>query len=181
MEAYDNFRIFMTVFISLVLNSMLLCVKYDPPISHSIIDFYADSYSLKSSLAYWYCTHPSITLIVYLLWIFWVWGSLAKTNSWIGIKSEIQKSANPLLFVFKIPCYAFVVVSHLTSSSECVSLGMSSWEWFMRDTIQQELHSAVVQRWDWCLDALKRKKIMFPLHGETLPFLFSCSIKQGRD
>lgn len=52
MEAYDNFRIVMTVFIFLVLNSMLLCVKYDTPILHSIVDLYTDSYSLKSSSAY---------------------------------------------------------------------------------------------------------------------------------
>lgn len=51
----------------------------------------------------------------------------------------------------------------------------------MRETIQQEVNSAGVQRRGWCLDALKRKKIMFPLRGETLPFLFSCSINQGMD
>lgn len=76
MEAYDNFRIVMTIFISLVLNSMLSCVKYDPPISHSIIDLLRQLLVPKIQLKL-PVMRPSITLMVYLFWIFWVWAQLS--------------------------------------------------------------------------------------------------------
>lgn len=65
MEVYDNFRIVMIVFIFLILNSILLYVKYDFFLLYSIIDLYINFQFLKFSLVYFQCIN-SVNFKVYL-------------------------------------------------------------------------------------------------------------------